>query len=583
LAALLFVIASAGAYFALRPSAPPAGAAASSAPPRANHNFTPLTDQPGQELHPSLSPDGKVLIYAGRPSDDWDIYWQRIGGRNPRNLTENSPSDDTQPAFSPDGESIVFRSERDGGGLFIMGATGESVRRLTDTGFYPAWSPDGREVAFSTEGFTDPNVRRLSPSMVWVVNVSNGEKRQLTDAKTGDAAQPAWSPTGARIAYWGIHKGGQRDIWTIPARVGGDPVQVTDDAAFDWNPVWSPDGKFLYFASDRGGSMNLWRVPFEEQSGRATGPPEPLSAPSPYAQQVAFSRDGRRAAYVNQLSRTNIFKVEFNPYKESIKGEPVAVTQGFKHASEPNLSPDGEWFVYSSQGEKQEDIYVVGKDGADSPRKLTDDVHKDRSPRWSPDGTRIVFYSNRSGRFEAWMIRADGSDLRQLTFTEGSSVAYPSLSPDGTRLVYNRHAELCTIIEVAKPWGEQTPRRLSANTDGRPQDFWASSWSSDGRKLGGWSSPDGKTPGIIVYDFETGDFEWVTDFGYKPVWLKDNRRLIFNHQHNIFLVNTETKKSHELLPPSPHRLSGYGLSPDNRMLYYGLTVKEADVWLLDIE
>jgi Tol biopolymer transport system component len=170
-----------------------------------------------------------------------------------------------------------------------------------------------------------------------------------------------------------------------------------------------------------------------------------------------------------------------------------------------------------------------------------------------------------------------------LTFTEGSSIAYPSWSPDGTRIVYNRNAELCSIIEAEKPWGEQTPRRLTAPPDRRPQDFWAFSWSPDGRKLGGWSSPDGKTPGIVVYDFETGDFEWVTDFGYNPVWLKDNRRLIFNHQHKIFLLNTETKKSHELLPPSPHRVSGYGLSPDNRMLYYGLTMKEADVWLLDIE
>jgi hypothetical protein len=283
------------------------------------------------------------------------------------------------------------------------------------------------------------------------------------------------------------------------------------------------------------------------------------------------------------VNRTNIFKVEFNPYKEAIKGEPVAVTQGLRHTSEPNLSPDGEWFVYSSQGEKQEDLYVVGKDGVGSPRKLTDDEYKDRSPRWSPDGTRVVFYSNRSGRFEAWMIRSDGSDLRQLTFTEGSSIAYPSWSPDGTRIVYNRHAELCSIIEVEKPWGEQTPRRLSAKADGRPEDFWAFSWSPDGRKLAGWSSLNGKSPGIIVYDFEADHFEWVVDFGYNPVWLKDSRRLIFTHQYRIFLVNTETKKSHELLPPSPHRVSGYGLSQDNRMLYYGLTMKEADVWLLDIE
>jgi Tol biopolymer transport system component/serine/threonine protein kinase len=580
LSTLLAALAATVIYFALRPAEPPASAAAPAAP---SLNFTQLTNQPGQELYPSLSPDGKALVYAARgASGDWNIFWQRVGGRNPLNLTENSPADDMQPVFSPDGEYIVFRSEREGGGLFIMGATGESVRRLTDFGFFPAWSPDGREVAFSTEGFSDPNSRRLSPSMIWVVNVSTAERRQLTDAKTGDAAQPAWSPDGARIAYWGKHKGGQRDIWTIPAR-GGDPAQVTDDAAFDWNPVWSPDGKFLYFASDRGGSMNLWRVPLKEQTASATGPPEPLTTPSSYAQQVTFSRDGRRAAYVNLVSSTNIFTVEFNPYKERVTGQPVAVTQGFRHATEPDLSPDGGWFVYSSQGEKQEDIYLVGRDGSTPPRKLTDDAYKDRAPRWSPDGTGIVFYSDRSGRYEAWTINADGGGLRQLTFTGDSSVAYPFWSPDGTRVAYNRHGESCSIIETGRPWDEQAPRRVPDPPDRRMGYFWATSWSPDGRKLGGWVNPEGETSGVVVYDLENGSFEQITAFGTSPVWLSDNRRLLFNHLHKLYLVNSKTKKVQELLPPSPHRVSGYGLSADGRTLNYGLAVREADVWLLDLD
>jgi len=70
-----------------------------------------------------------------------------VGGKNPIHLTKDSPDDDTQPAFSPDGERIAFRSERDGGGLFVMGATGESAKRLTDFGYHPAWSPDGQEIA----------------------------------------------------------------------------------------------------------------------------------------------------------------------------------------------------------------------------------------------------------------------------------------------------------------------------------------------------------------------------------------------------------------------------------------------------
>ena len=64
----------------------------------------------------------------------------------PFNLTKDSPADDTQPAFSPDGERIAFRSEREGGGIFLMGATGESVIRVSDLGYSPSWSPDGGQI-----------------------------------------------------------------------------------------------------------------------------------------------------------------------------------------------------------------------------------------------------------------------------------------------------------------------------------------------------------------------------------------------------------------------------------------------------
>ena len=82
---------------------------------------------------------------------------RRVGGGNPINLTPGTPWDDTQPAFSPDGQQIAFRSEREGGGIFVMGATGESVRRVSDSGYNPAWSPDGRELVVATEGVIEPS------------------------------------------------------------------------------------------------------------------------------------------------------------------------------------------------------------------------------------------------------------------------------------------------------------------------------------------------------------------------------------------------------------------------------------------
>ena len=93
-------------------------------------SFTQLTAQPGVEQFPSLSPDGRWVVYSGDAAGNLDIYLQSVGGQVPINLTKDSPAPDTEPAFSPDGERIAFRSGRNGGGIFIMGRTGEAVTQV---------------------------------------------------------------------------------------------------------------------------------------------------------------------------------------------------------------------------------------------------------------------------------------------------------------------------------------------------------------------------------------------------------------------------------------------------------------------
>src|SRR5881397_1236156 len=183
------IIVSAIGFYLLSRRSP----ATKDAAPR-NATFTQLTDQSGPEYFPSLSPDGKSFVYAGYASGNWDIYLQRVGGKNPLNLTKDSAADDTQPAFSPDGERVAFRSEREGGGVFVMGATGESVRRLTNFGFNPAWSPDGKEIACADEIVVmQPGGRSNPNSRIWAVNVATGERRLVTKE---DSVQPNWSPHG---------------------------------------------------------------------------------------------------------------------------------------------------------------------------------------------------------------------------------------------------------------------------------------------------------------------------------------------------------------------------------------------------
>ena len=400
--------------------------------------FQQVTDQPGQEGQAQLAPGGGSFVFVSDAAGNSDIWHQRVGGRNPLNLTADCPDADSAPAFSPDGERIAFRSERDGGGIFVMGSTGESVKRLTDFGYDPAWSPDGKQIVFSDGPGYDP-WSRAPPAHLWLVpsaGGSVGEIRQITHQ--GDAVEPRWSPSGRRIAFWGLQEGsGQRDLWTIPADAAGEPqsLSVTSDPPVDWNPVWSPDGRSLYFSSERGGSMNLWRVAIDEASGRTLREPEAVTTPSKTSSSISFSRDGKQMMFVSSDRRSSIQRVGLDPASGKVVDPPRPVFRGSRVIYTQDISPKGDWIAFTTLGGR-EDLFVVKTDGSGY-RQITDDAFRDRGPKWSPDGTQIAFYSDRSGRYETWTIRPDGSGLEQLTKTTGAARIEVTWAPDGKRIATN--------------------------------------------------------------------------------------------------------------------------------------------------
>jgi Tol biopolymer transport system component len=567
--AILAALAIAGAFVWLRPAADrPASFLASA-------TFSRLTDQVGLESFPSLAPDGKSIVYSSATDGHLDIHLQRVDGRNTTNLTADSPADDTQPAFSPDGTRIAFRSERGGGGIFVMGATGEAVRRLSDVGYNPSWSPDGRFIVCAQETIEQPTSRYSNASALWVIDVSTGERRQIT---AGDAVQPAWSPHGHRIAYWAADAAGQRDIWTMRAQ-GGAPVAVTNDRFVDCSPTWSPDGQYLFFSSDRGGSMNLWRVAVDEATGMAKGAPEPVTTPSSNSALVTMSADGKRLAYVEQSWTQNLIRAAFPP--GSRPDPPVPVTRGSRFFTEPQVSSDGQWLATYSL-DNSNNLYVVRTDGTGF-RQITDDGFKNIAPRWSPDGSQIAFYSNRSGPFQVWLIHPDGSGLRQVTFgAANETFYYPVWSPDGRHLVYSSLDANPFVLDTTKRWDEQ-PREALPPLPDKGMTFAAWSWSSDGRRLAGWRlRADGVHAGVTLYDPAAKRYTTLTDSGRYPTWLADDRRLLFARSGRLYILDSATGAI-EPLPPPPGFAEAFTISRDNQWLYYEQNHREGDIWTIDLE
>ena len=566
-AVLLFTFAAFGVwYFAFRHSNP-------EAVDWSKAKNVQLTDQEGAEIFPSLAPDGKSFVYAARREGNFDIFVQRVGGKNAICLTENERADDTQPAFSPDGEHIAFRSGRSGvSGIYVMGATGENVRRVSDFGFHPSWSPDGKEIVVSTEGRELPDVRNPKPSSLWIITVETGAKRLLLNT---DAMHPSWSPDGKFVAYWFYPPNiGRRDIGIVSA-AGGEPLVITNDGTTNWNPVWSPDGKFLYFASDRAGNMSFWRVRFED--GKSEGVAESVITPAKYSRHLAFSRDGKRLIYVSTDNKSNIQAVEFDARTEKTIGEPFWITRGDREISRPELSPDGTKFVFRLSRRTQDDIVVMNRDGTNQ-RDLTNDAAFDRYPRWSPDGKRIAFASDRSGNYEIWTINADGTNLKQITFTNKDGTSFPIWSPDGTRLLYRCNPRVC-IIDLAKNWSEQTLETLPDYDPTDKRRFIVWDWSPDGMRLAG--SLSGAVLDAAFYSFPEKRFENLGKMDSFPMFLPDSRRLIYGFENRLMIADTDTKKTRELDLPSTEEIRSIGISRDGKLIYYTIFSSESNIWLLD--
>jgi TolB protein len=546
--------------------------------------LTQATDLPGVQYAPNLSPDGKGLLYVSVDGGDEDIFLLRVGGENAVNLTAAFPSNDFDPAFSPDGERIAFGSDREGGGLFVMGATGESPKKVASEGAHPSWSPDGKKIVYATERVQNPYARNTIASL-WVVDVASGEKKRIYE---GDAVQPVWSPGGKRIAFFAVHEG-QRDLATIAAE-GGAPTAVTHDPPADWDPFWAPDDRSLYFFSDRRGGPDLWRIAVDGSTGAVSGEPEPVTTGSARAMQGAISADGHRIALEIDASRGELLKTGFDPVAGRPVGTPTLLFASSSPFVQVDVSHDGTWLVYRTTA-PHENLFVMRTDGTGR-RRLTDDAFRNRGPRWLNDDGWLLFYSNRSGEYQLWLMRPDGTDLRQIVSSSGPGINVPAVTADGKRVAMllqsKTGAPQMAIASVDAGWFGSGAPAIRPDVEPAAGAFFPLCWSPDGTRLAGREITEGVpaifTPGTHKLDrqrdragHEFGD--WEAD----AAWLPDGRRILaWDVRRDVATVWDTVAQEVRDIPgvPGPSDLE---LSSDGRTLILNRQVAEADIWMLTLE
>jgi dipeptidyl aminopeptidase/acylaminoacyl peptidase len=208
------------------------------------------------------------------------------------------------------------------------------------------------KIAFSS-------TRDVNNQEIYVMNDDGSDVTRLTNNAARDS-DPSWSPDGEKIAFQ-TTRDGDNEIFVMNAADGSDVTRLTNNLASDEFPRWSPDGEKITFQSNRDGNFEIY---------------------------IMNAADG---------------------------GNPTRLTNNNAIDGSPSWSPDAEKITFGSQRDGNPEIYVMNADGSGQTR-LTNNNAIDGSSGWSTDGEKIAFISTRDGNFEIYIMNAaDGSGQTNIT------------------------------------------------------------------------------------------------------------------------------------------------------------------------
>jgi serine/threonine-protein kinase len=405
-----------------------------------NRKLTQLTFGEGVEEWPAWSPDGVRLAYVAEVDGFRQLFLRTVEGGAERRLSRDS-RDHIQPAWSPDGQHLAFVQSRSGGGKLEPGdingwyqengeiwslelANGRETK-LIDDAFNPAYSPDGRQIAFDAPW---AGARRI-----WITDAAGRNPRQVTSDSSEAVVHttPRWSPDGTRLAFRRVEKiKSDIDVLDLSSQA---VTRVTNDNVLDMDPVWAPDGRHIYFASSRGGGLNLWRIGVGSD-GQPTGQPEQLTTGAGDDVEPTLAPDGSRLAFAVRGINSDLWRLPVVPATGQPRGAPEPVVMTTRVESRGAWSPDGRTIAFNSDRLGEMNIWLHGVADS-SERQLTGGPGGDYQPNWDPSGRNIVFFSARDGNPDIWSVQLSGGRLTQLT-TNPATDTNPFYSPDGQQIAF---------------------------------------------------------------------------------------------------------------------------------------------------
>jgi len=491
---------------------------------------------------PDISPDGTAIAFSYL-GDIWTV--PAIGGvARPVTMHE---AHEYAPVFSPDGRHIAFSSNRHGGyDVFVSPVQGGKPTRLTfdsAADMVYGWTPDGRNVVFnSSRSSAFPS----NPEM-FTVPVDGGRERKLNLFEAKDAQ---FSRVGNKLAFvrgpgaWNRrgYRGSSNDDIYLANADGSHTTRLTTFDGQDGAPMFSPDGKKLYYVTENGSPAKCANIVCQDLDGlKAVGKPRPVTThATDLVRRARISGNGEWIVYElgGDIWVASTKAAGPPPRKLAIevhaddKSNTDKSTTFTKDATDYALSPDEKHAVMVVHGQ----LFLTKVPGGGKCSRLTEHAFADAAPNWSPDGKAVLFTSDRNGTTDVYKIEANDTEhpeftaahkfkTTQLTKGEGEEIG-PTFNPKGDRIAFIRKGQLWTM----------TPDGTDAKVVVADKKVVEYDWSPDGKHIA-YSRMDGSFASELYIAPVDGSAKPVNVSRYATYnaevsWSRKNGKIAFISQRN---------------------------------------------------